>query len=659
LPEAAYRFKHTLTQEVAYESLLLHQRKALHQAVGQAIEVLYGDRLEEQLEVLAHHFSQAQDWGKAAQYARQSAQKASSLSRFSEALSQIESAETWLVNLPDGLENRKALIEILLQEERLCETLGLRERQQSLIDRILSHIDPEADEALLSQAYIRQGELCTLLGQFDHAERFLKDSLAIRQALADAGGERDALRSIGFLYWHQERYEESIDCIKRAIAIDKTLDDPAGYAQDLTNLGSVLRGSGAPNLSLPYLEEALRINDGTGRQFFNVYTTEILANVYRDLGEPDKAMSYCRKAYSLATQHRMHLQQTFTLKAMANLLWDQGDSAGSIGMAHELVYLTRKLNIKRELAQALSLLAQRLVATGKSDDALPCLKEASTLFAETGEAEDEIKTLTSIVSISAGSASELSSNLEALDRIRGIYKKLNKPGREIEALIEIAAQSRRLGADPEFALRCYRAALDVCVAIGDSSKKGDVLNSMGIVEWERGGYTRALEHYAAALSVFRTKGDIRHEGLMLNSIAVTLQKLNRHQEALDCLNEAVGVHRQSAQRLLEGHALAATALSLEALGKTGEAAASYMASLEIRREVGDRKGEAWMLYHLASISLSGGSHDEASKLLNQARRVAGEVADQRLIAAIERLSVEPRKVPDIRSGNDRDPDALD
>src|SRR5262249_13350994 len=226
---------------------------------------------------------------------------------------------------------------------------------------------------------------------------------------ADAGGERDALRSIGFLYWHQERYEESIDCIKRAIAIDKTLDDPAGYAQDLTNLGSVLRGSGAPNLSLPYLEEALRINDGTGRQFFNVYTTEILANVYRDLGEPDKAMSYCRKAYSLATQHRMHLQQTFTLKAMANLLWDQGDSAGSIGMAHELVYLTRKLNIKRELAQALSLLAQRLVATGKSDDALPCLKEASTLFAETGEAEDEIKTLTSIVSISAGSASELSS----------------------------------------------------------------------------------------------------------------------------------------------------------------------------------------------------------------------------------------------------------
>src|SRR5262249_41860431 len=264
------------------------------------------------------------------------------------------------------------------------------------------------------------------------------------------------------LYWHQERYGESIESIRSAIAIDKTLDDPAGYSQDLTNLGSALRGSGAASQAVQYLEVALRINEGLGRQFFNVYTMEIIANVYRDLGEPDKAMGHYRKAFNTATQHRMFLQQTFTLKAMANLLWDQGDSEGSIRTANDLVSLTRRLNIKRELAQSLGLLAQRLTAIGKREAALPNLREASTLFSEPGETEDKIKSLASIASIHAGSAEGLPLSLEAFERVRAIYKQLNSPAMEMEGLIEIARQWRRQGANPALALRCYQAALDVC-----------------------------------------------------------------------------------------------------------------------------------------------------------------------------------------------------
>jgi serine/threonine protein kinase/tetratricopeptide (TPR) repeat protein len=654
LPEAAYRFKHALTQEVAYESLLLHQRKSLHQAVGQAMEQMYGDRLEERLELLAHHFSQAQDWARAVGYARQSAEKARSLSRFSEALSMIELAECWLANLPEDPENKKALTEILLQEERLCETLGLRERQQSLIDRIVSHIDP-ADQVMLAQAYIRQGELCTLLSRFDEAERFLTDSLTIRQSLNDAGGERDALRSMGFLYWHQERYEESIDRIKRAIAIDKALEDRAGYAQDLTNLGSVLRGSGAASQALPYLEEAVQINEEMGRQFFNVYTMEIIANVYRGLGESDKATAHYQKAYDTATQYRMHLQQTFTLKVMANLLWDQGESEGSIRMATELVSLTRRLNIKRELAQSLNLLGQRLIATGKPDEALLSLKEASAIFSEAGETEDEIKTLSSIVYLCGNSQEATAAAIEALGRIRAIYKQANNPAKEIEALIEMAKQSRRQGANRELALRCYQAALEVCVETCDAARQGDVLNSMGIVEWERGGYTQALEHYNRALAAFRITGDILHQGLILNSIGVTLQTLNRHPEALDCLKDAVAIHRQSGQGLLEGHALAAMGDALAQLGKSSDSAACYQESLDIRREVGDRRGEAWMLYRLAAIKFSNRSIDESAALLNQATSIAAETRDEGLIAAIERFTGEPCEISETEPGTSGEP----
>src|SRR5207244_7801955 len=75
-PELAYMFKHALTQDVAYGSLLVQRRKELHGLVGRAIEELYADRLAEHYEMLAHHFTQAEDWQRALDYLLKAAEKA-------------------------------------------------------------------------------------------------------------------------------------------------------------------------------------------------------------------------------------------------------------------------------------------------------------------------------------------------------------------------------------------------------------------------------------------------------------------------------------------------------------------------------------------------------------------------------------------------------
>ena len=58
-------FKHALTQDVAYNSLLVQRRQELHRLIGLAIEELYADRLAEQYEVLAYHFARGEEWAKA------------------------------------------------------------------------------------------------------------------------------------------------------------------------------------------------------------------------------------------------------------------------------------------------------------------------------------------------------------------------------------------------------------------------------------------------------------------------------------------------------------------------------------------------------------------------------------------------------------------
>ena len=85
-PELAYMFKHALTQDVAYDSLLVQRRRELHDLVGRAIEELYADRLAEHYEMLAHHFSKAEDWSRALGYLLKAAEKATWVSGLRQAL---------------------------------------------------------------------------------------------------------------------------------------------------------------------------------------------------------------------------------------------------------------------------------------------------------------------------------------------------------------------------------------------------------------------------------------------------------------------------------------------------------------------------------------------------------------------------------------------
>jgi DNA-binding NtrC family response regulator/tetratricopeptide (TPR) repeat protein len=75
-PELAYMFKHALTHDVAYESVLHDRRRALHRTIGFAIEELYADRLAEFYETLAHHFGRAEEWQRALDYHERAAAKA-------------------------------------------------------------------------------------------------------------------------------------------------------------------------------------------------------------------------------------------------------------------------------------------------------------------------------------------------------------------------------------------------------------------------------------------------------------------------------------------------------------------------------------------------------------------------------------------------------
>ena len=87
LGEAEYTFKHALTQEVAYNSVLMERRRLLHERTGEAIEALFKDRIDDHLAELAHHYSRTANTRKAVEYLFRAGSQAAARSAHSEAVS--------------------------------------------------------------------------------------------------------------------------------------------------------------------------------------------------------------------------------------------------------------------------------------------------------------------------------------------------------------------------------------------------------------------------------------------------------------------------------------------------------------------------------------------------------------------------------------------
>jgi tetratricopeptide (TPR) repeat protein len=113
-PELEYIFKHALTQEVAYNSLLLKRRKEIHEKIGKAIEEIYADRLEEFYEMLAHHYSKSENLEKAYEYLSLSSVKTGSRNALWESIRLGMEAIDVLRRMPGTDENKRRGVEMRL-----------------------------------------------------------------------------------------------------------------------------------------------------------------------------------------------------------------------------------------------------------------------------------------------------------------------------------------------------------------------------------------------------------------------------------------------------------------------------------------------------------------------------------------------------------------
>src|SRR6185436_7479050 len=223
-PEVEYSFKHALTQEVAYGTVLHEQRKVLHERTGQALEALYPTALDEHYSELAHHYSRSGNTEKAVEYLQLAGQQAVQRSANVEAITHLTTALELLTTLPDTREraHQELLLHLTLgmplqatrsfaspevkatytRARELCQQLG-ETRQlfpvlyglrmfhhvrgefltaRELGEQFLGLAQREQDPISLMEAYWRQGGTLFYLGEFGAARAHLEQSLTLYDA---------------------------------------------------------------------------------------------------------------------------------------------------------------------------------------------------------------------------------------------------------------------------------------------------------------------------------------------------------------------------------------------------------------------------------------------------------------------------------------------
>jgi class 3 adenylate cyclase/tetratricopeptide (TPR) repeat protein len=261
-PQSTYIFKHALTQEVTYNSLLLKRRKEIHEGIGRAMEAQYPDRLEEHYELLAYHYGHSANADKAVQYLDLANQKAAKLKAMEEAKAYFDEAMALLDTLPETEENRHWRISLLVSQG---ETFMLLLKIPEYYD-LLTRYEPTAsvlgNPELLGAFYSRLGQCEFSLGHYDNAIH----TLGKAAELAEVSGN----------------VEE------------------AGYAYVFREFSHFDRGDYDRVLALK--EDVLRTMEHQFNLRFHTYALSLASRAHACLGRWDEAVEEGQKALSVAEE---------------------------------------------------------------------------------------------------------------------------------------------------------------------------------------------------------------------------------------------------------------------------------------------------------------------------------------------------------------------
>ena len=217
-PNPIYTFKHALTHEVAYGSLLQERRRVLHACIMETIEALAGDQVAEQVERLAHHALRGEVWDKALAYSQQAGEKAMARAAHREAVGYLEQALVAAQRLPAQPALLVQGIELRIILDSTFLTLGDPRRGFDYLCEAAVLAEALGDQRQLGRIAHGMTHYFLRTGDFDTAIEYGQRALA--HATASGAFVEQALAHcvLGTAYFSLGDYRSATAVLRRSVA---------------------------------------------------------------------------------------------------------------------------------------------------------------------------------------------------------------------------------------------------------------------------------------------------------------------------------------------------------------------------------------------------------------------------------------------------------
>jgi class 3 adenylate cyclase/tetratricopeptide (TPR) repeat protein len=374
-PALEYTFKHALTHDVAYGSLVTGRRKVLHARVVDALERIYNDRLSEQVERLAHHAVRGEVWEKAIVYLRQAGAKATSRAGNQEAVALLEQALQALTHMPEGRPKLEQAIDIrlelrppLLQLGRLREVLQLSKEAEQLGAEL-------GDESRLARVYSYLVNYHYLNGEPDLAIDYGERCLRIADATQDLTLQALARGYLGLSLHAQGQYRRAELILRQNV---EALAQARGTAADQSAI-SYVTSSGWLAFTLAELgdfhgadacvDQALRVADGAGHVYGQTIARTLAGLVWLRRGHLDRALALLQPSLDACREKHLDVWRPIPSSLVGLTLALSGRLDQALPLLEDGVHLSEVLDVKAYLALWTLHWAEGLMVAGEDERA--------------------------------------------------------------------------------------------------------------------------------------------------------------------------------------------------------------------------------------------------------------------------------------------------
>jgi tetratricopeptide (TPR) repeat protein len=378
--EPAYVFKHALTQEVAYESLSLSRRRALHAAAGRTLESLYAERLPEVYERLAHHYARTDDAARAVHYLVRAADKAARHYAHAEAVGALAEAARHVERLPADARDRGAL-DVALRQAHSLYFLGRFPQSLELLRGQRERVERLADPRLAGAYHFWLGHTESHLGDHETADRSARRALEDAARAGDdatAGKARYVLARGGF--W-SGRFREGVEHGRQAVLLLERAGERwwLGLAHWGVAFNHGFLGEFGP--ALEAVARARAIGDAIADPRLQAYAAWTAGWIRAGRGEWDAAIAACTESLERSPDP---VNTADALSFLGSAHVGAGAAAAGRPLLERAVGEWQRFRHRPMLGWFTAVLAEACLLEGQLDRARELASEAATVTREAG-----------------------------------------------------------------------------------------------------------------------------------------------------------------------------------------------------------------------------------------------------------------------------------